>query len=730
MKTKFILAGLLVGLFFTVVCDANGVFKSIPSVTNKCFGGFAGSGGFGYRSIPHVSHLCLGGAPGTGGAAGSAGVGGHAGAAGSSAGAGGSTGGSTGGTPGTGGATGGSPGTGGVATGGSPGTGGSTGGTGGSLACGNGTLDPGETCDGSQLQSATCASLGFVGGTLSCSSSCEFNAASCSGGTITPTINATVTSCAAPCGVFFEVITTSGLSGSDYVGASWDWDFNDPTSPHRGDIGFDVGHVYDNPGTYVATVRVRDLAGASGWATKTITVSAPSYTTYYVSTSGSDSNNGLATTTAFATASHAFTVQGANTTLLFRRGDTFTVSGSATQTGASIIGAYTDPAHIASAVPIWTTGGTGSITLTGTGPRLQDIHIVSGGAGNAVQQIAATNSVVERVEIEGEGSGCCGSSSGLAFYGDTGPSVNTFIFDNNVHDFIGYGFYGAADHLAIVGNQFLRFSGGDHGIRVIHGNLTYVAYNTVVGLAFDTPLSGITIRGDHTNITLSHNTSNRLMEFTPQNTAVVELVQNGLAEGNIIADDRTTDFYFYSFGVTAKHIYVRNNILAGSPVGFTVFGMPLLPANWTDQVFLYNNTMYFFGTTYDPTFGSLLATQQDTTGSITVRNNIFATGQTDTSSQTAFLDTFLAPGGTSTEDHNLGYNPNGIGSWTPGTGAGDIVGNPHFVSTTLSAPYPLQIGSTSAARNVGTSVPARDDRMYTTRPKESIWDIGAYEYSP
>ena len=46
--------------------------------------------------------------------------------------------------------------------------------------CGDGFLDPGETCDGADLDSATCASQGFDTGTLSCSSACGYVTSSCS----------------------------------------------------------------------------------------------------------------------------------------------------------------------------------------------------------------------------------------------------------------------------------------------------------------------------------------------------------------------------------------------------------------------------------------------------------------------------------------------------------------------------------------------------------------------
>ncbi len=46
--------------------------------------------------------------------------------------------------------------------------------------CGNGTIESGEQCDGFNLNSQSCASLGFGTGALSCSSLCQFVTSSCS----------------------------------------------------------------------------------------------------------------------------------------------------------------------------------------------------------------------------------------------------------------------------------------------------------------------------------------------------------------------------------------------------------------------------------------------------------------------------------------------------------------------------------------------------------------------
>jgi Zn-dependent metalloprotease len=49
------------------------------------------------------------------------------------------------------------------------------------LTCNNGNIEAPEQCDGILLQGATCQSLGFEGGSLSCQSNCTLNASACEG---------------------------------------------------------------------------------------------------------------------------------------------------------------------------------------------------------------------------------------------------------------------------------------------------------------------------------------------------------------------------------------------------------------------------------------------------------------------------------------------------------------------------------------------------------------------
>jgi hypothetical protein len=48
--------------------------------------------------------------------------------------------------------------------------------------CGDGFIDPGETCDGADLDGETCSSQGFASGTLTCSTACALVTSACNSG--------------------------------------------------------------------------------------------------------------------------------------------------------------------------------------------------------------------------------------------------------------------------------------------------------------------------------------------------------------------------------------------------------------------------------------------------------------------------------------------------------------------------------------------------------------------
>ena len=674
---------------------------------------------------------------GTGGTA--AGSSGAAGAA-----TGGATGGQSGGTTGTGGRatggatggqSGGTTGTGGRATGGATGgqSGGTTGtggavttGTGGSppTTCGNGKVEPGEACDGSALQSATCAQLGFASGSLACSSTCQFDVSSCTGGTITPTVTASRTSCAAPCAVWFSGTTTSGLSGNDYVAANWNWDFNDPASPHKTTIGFNVAHVFDSPGTYHVTTRVRDIAGRDGTTSTTITVSAMSGTTRYVATSGSDSNNGLSTTAPFRTISHGLSVSKTNDTLLIRRGDSFTVAGADVSyniPGPFLYGSYSDPQAPSSVNPVLTSSSGSSFGMNGNDNRMTDITMNGAGAtSNGMFFGTVSNSLIERVEWTG--------TLNIIWYVGN-HATNSFIVDSYAHDMNGYGVYSEVpQNISVIGTRLLRYKGADHGIRLQAGDNTsapgvgsYIAENDVEPLPGGGAFDSTAIRGNIQDIVEVNNTFTATTSFTPENNVVVEHILNGLYEGNLQAvPDGVT-----GLNIIAQHIVVRNNVFVNSATPVSISGHPLLPADYVTNMIVQNNTAYTntvaaLGASYNFVGLDYLS---PSTGTVTVQNNIWH--QTGTNCKNAFIH-----GGSEkiTADHNLGYAPGCSSTWTGApTGTGSVIGNPLFVSTTLGAATGFRLQSGSPARNAGASVPVYQDQANVARGAP---DVGAYEYTP
>jgi len=705
------------------------IHVSSPRVSPiRCVTGAAGAGPI-HVSSPRVGPPCTGtgGAAGAGGAAGSG------------------TGGSGTGGSGTGGAATGGSGTGGTGTGGT-GTGGSaTGGTGGVVGCGDGVIQPGELCDGSALDNATCALLGYSGGSLACSSTCQFNVSSCTGGTITPTITASRTSCTAPCAVNFDVTSTSGLSGSNYWRANWAWDFNDTASTHKGTIGHVVGHVFDNPGTYVVVARVHDLAGAAGSATKTITVSAMSGTTYYVSSSGSDGNPGTSMGSAWATFAHAITSGYAtNNTVLLRRGDTFVSTGvdddNYTTAGPFLIGAYTDPGHVSALDPIITDSlgsGHGLFNFYANGLTIQHVHLK---ATNHLSQFisfnSTTNDLVEYCEIEGIGA--TGDTGDISFQVTGGAA--SFAVDNYLHDFHAYGIYfGGASGATALGNTLLNFDGGAtslHGMRfsaTTDGTGTansnyYIAENTLDAGPSSNSFTSFTIHGDVQHVVVVGNTVDHDYGIGPTNAASNEKPNAVLWEDNA-SQKVATAVSYQGLAADASNMEIRNNVLLNADVAIVVGNnYPLMPANWPDQVFVENNTAFQkvpSGVTNsgDIFFGSHVIT----TGFALFENNVFQTNATSTTSKMVQVD----GAGTETIDYNDIYTPNATLA-SPGVGTHGVVGNPLFVSppadSTLSyTPAGFEIQSGSAAQDVGTNTHVYEDFYRVVRPQNGSWDMGAHE---
>jgi hypothetical protein len=529
--------------------------------------------------------------------------------------------------------------------------------------------------------------------------------------------------------VFFDATGTTGLSGLDYVGANWTWDFGDPASPHRGTVGFNVAHVFDNPGTYNVSTRVQDVTGNSGSTMTTITVTKMSGTTYYVASSGSDTNNGTSTSTPFQTVAHALSVGSAtNNSIRLRNNDTFKVGSSQTAinvTGPFLIGGYSDPMSPSTVAPIWSSSSTGGlIAVNGTDDRITDLHVIAAAAGGGIASTTGgLNALLERVEMEQTGSGEAMTSST-----NTGPYF--YVVDCNFHDSGGYGYYGAAPTgVIVIGTTFAKFTttANHHMIRVQGANpigsapqagAIYIAENTFTPiLPYTTDgFNSVTIRGDSINFVLVNNYLTTVMNL--------ESGQNALVEGNTFINNISP------FDIESKHVVARNNLFTGAPdggpdVGILVTVDGLRATNWVDQIYVYNNTQYTYhsGTYANP---DIFVQHKVTTGSLTAVNNILSTGNQGAYSHVVDTD----GAGTDTYSHNLIYSPNSGGALNnPYVGAGGVVQqNPLFVSTDLSSPNAFQLSPGSPAVNAGMMVPVYGDfTRNVTRPQGAGWDIGAFE---
>src|SRR5262249_49017405 len=118
----------------------------------------------------------------------------------------------------------------------------------------------------------------------------------------------------------------SALNGGTVLTARYAWDFGDPGSLYNNLVGFNAGHVYDNPGDYTVTLTLTNGAGNVDTAQTTIHVASAGRKIYYVSSDGSDSNSGADPSHAIKSIAKVSSILGgsnSNIEFRFNDGDTF-----------------------------------------------------------------------------------------------------------------------------------------------------------------------------------------------------------------------------------------------------------------------------------------------------------------------------------------------------------------------------------------------------------------------
>lgn len=542
-------------------------------------------------------------------------------------------------------------------------------------------------------------------------------------------IDASRTSGVAPLAVFFDATSTTGLAGDDHVDAQFEWRFDsthvDPGAARRTATGFVSAHVYEKPGTYLATLIAHDELGDTAVAQTTIQVQAEppgGWRTFCVSLSGIDTScapNAIA----LASTDQARRFLGSGSRVLFKRGEQFDVQHWPITgvTGPALIGAYTDPNDPNTDAPVLqarSTNETGLVDVDGTHDlRITDIHIIGSDANSGILvDQSSSNVLISRVEVE--------RIDGIAFGSGSSPGETDgfFLFESSAHDFSGSGVFGAARRLALVGNTITRLQApnGGHGVRIASGRGTYINANTIVD---NNVFTAVTIRGSgwgstNSEVVVSDNVVDSVMTFRPQNEIFDERVSNVVIERNLMRAPPGMETIQDGIILNATGVTIRNNVFYN--VRWAIKPFTHATTGLASRISIYNNTQYV---DKDPSHstGFIGGVAERTI----ISNNLVI------SNTTARWSQFAGPGYTSTS-HNIAYFtavPDLCVSAKGNRGAAACT-DPRLASVDPSRPLFLRPGVESPAIDAGAWRADHLDHAQVHAPFGTSPDVGAFEYAP
>lgn len=545
------------------------------------------------------------------------------------------------------------------------------------------------------------------------------------------------TSGVAPLAVFFDAVDTSPsgtaspftwrsnvFQPSDYEATQYTWDFGDPSSgtwaqtgkSKNSATGYTAAHVYESPGTYTVSLGITDSSGTVRTYSQTITVSAFSGTTYYVSAAGSDTANGTSTSSPFRTVDHAMTVAlstAGPVQVLFRRGDTFAVSGAyaIAKAGPGIIGAYGSGNR--PVLNVAELGDTNVFSPRGAGAdwRIMDLDMVGPSLTTATGPIGpppdqqAVNMLVLRLRARTWNVGI-GWGNWTSIYAT--PHDAMFVVDCDSPGNGAYGYYVGGRRLALLGNVGSD-PGQTHVARVWQAHKAVISNNAFLrpgGQRHALKLHGPT-QGDGEPetrwVSITDNrfeasdTSQWTVSMGPQNGTSNEPVSHLVYERNWHTATPTVTADIES---SASNATIKNNVFVATGsqyytgILYQRRGIEPVPTN----VRILNNTFYkgdANSETYAFDIGSVVL-------NCTVRNNLLATQSGGT------VALLRSSGGSGwVFDHNLATT------------------SPAF---TNAAGGVFTLTASSPAANTGATLPeVRLDYAWTARPAGSAYDVGAFE---
>jgi len=444
---------------------------------------------------------------------------------------------------------------------------------------------------------------------------------------------------------------------------------------------------------FVFSLAVHFLSGCSGSASSSTLVPPPNTSTYYVSGTGSDSADGLTSSTAFLTLQHA-----ANLT---HPGDTVLV----------LNGTYTNADPTGSVLDISTPGNASQWITFMAAPGQTPVISFNGWAGVSFEPTAAY--------VEVKGFTVTGNNQNVTLQAALAQSTTNPSPLFNGSCFSADGRSGTPtqkpNHLKILNNIVSEC--GCSGISAIESDYVTISGNTVFDSAWYTiyGCSAISTLNDWNSddsteykIFISANKLYRNQEYIPW----IDAGQITDGEAIIVDTNRNDQSGSTLTAYTGRTLIVNNVIFNNGSAAIEVFD--------SDHVDVVNNS----------TFGNVLSTPVSGRGEMSINeandvnvvNNIFysSSGQNPIAILSSCPSCMI--------DYNLYFG--GSNSPASSPGAHDLIADPLYLNPAPSM-LPLvnlQVSSSSPAVGSGTSYLAPTvDFAGNPRPSGNGYDRGAYQ---
>ncbi|MHB1516231.1 MAG: right-handed parallel beta-helix repeat-containing protein [Acidiferrobacteraceae bacterium] len=444
------------------------------------------------------------------------------------------------------------------------------------------------------------------------------------------------------------------------------------------------GNQSGNPNTSATPITGSTIPNSAAL----LTPGSGTGTTYYVSTTGSDSNNGLSVQTPFLTLQHAINTVGP--------GGTVEVMGG-TYAGGIVFG----------------TSGTASAWITMEPYNNQSVTIDGSATMNDLYFTNTTNApsywMVKGFTIQ--------SAQQYEIQIDT-PDVK--IVNNNISnsDYSLVKLVSTAQNIVIWGNQIHNnnvassLASVSKGVDMVGSQNVLVAHNNVYDISF----LGLYAKGNATDITFDDNTLNNIG-----------------SRGIMLGESTGVQFLQPGKTYESYNSIIKNNVITNDQSA-------CLAESSSYDAEIYDNSCY---NTAIARHGAIMISNESALGqagtNVYVRNNVIY--DLTARPMEVIAHDAMTNYATLHIDHNIYYNPNGVTfewddqniygmdftSWQQATGMDKytIVANPLYANLTT-----LTLSANSPAINAGVSLPSvLHDFNGVPRPASGPYDIGAYQSS-